>query len=1160
MTILQGGTVTITAIQGETTIYNSGNIIASFIINKVNPSITNFTIANRNYSNGDTFTPTPPTSNSGGAFSYISSDPNIARVSGSTLTILQGGNITITATQEETTSYNSGNISASFTINNQNLVCLSNPSIVNIIASNGNKYVFNNSTSYESNVIYGLGIGNYVLQNIPEGHPMALLNNGVTSSITYSGDINKKLTKTINGYQYDFYYGNINVQVNSNFNTISIYCYYHGYMGGENLFIYSASCFIKPRPTITNFTIANRNYSDGDTFTLTPPRSNSAGVFSYISSNPNIASVSGSTVTILQVGTVTITATQSETTTYTSGNISGTFTINNAIPATYTISFLNDCTALYTTLGTPARITTITPSPLNGAIRLSWNPPENVSNVLIDTYVIRYKLTGAPLTQTLGEVFSTLTNAVVSGLSNGTSYDFWIVGKNRFGEGPYSPVVSIIPGFAPSPSQFIRRTNHSTSVGNGIGLDPSLSQKIGIEFTPPVSNNGARPLVLTIKYIRVSDIVGYGGGGIVNDISFVMIENVENNQIMLDASNALAIRTTAIKGNYIRREIIPPYNSIVTGNYRFEVFTNNSYGLSPGPDISFVIPIYSPNDANIIGSQIPRIISPTFSSYSDPSRAGIVSVVASDGSFRFRWKQYRGIGFGSTGADAYAGWMYRIQYTDDKDYWYSPPTSISLPLTARYLEYTVLYDRTSIGSNSENFEYFIDISRNVINGRQYYFRYSVVNALGDTSEYTQITDTNLAFVSAMPGKIPQPPQIFNAAVDDRLVRLFFGWVTNPPSSELTGGPPVIDYRIERYIVNRSGSNISVTPTPNTVLNNIVGPYYEDTLDIRVNGTEYLYKIYTRTAYGYSTQSKTVTAIPSRKSDVVYNVNSSVDTSQITLYWYPPVVIEPGVPIVQYYIEYRLFDFTLISQIPSANILGTFLNQSTLTNSIQDMNSILVNDILWSVMKSTVKSAYTNSTNLYYTLRNLENKKPYLFRIAAVTQDRARRNLIGLMIVIGNNSPYLSRPAIIGKVPDRLINVEYTVGSASIIIKWSSTNVTNTESIIRFVVDYRVFGSGSAYLTQTFEYINSLIFNNGVDNALFSINVSELETNIESRPLTSTNSYEMIVYAENAVGYTNVSDRINLHTDLQFTDVYENLVIPRLVRPTMVPSIITEVRQ
>jgi hypothetical protein len=119
---------------------------------------------------------------------------------------------------------------------------------------------------------------------------------------------------------------------------------------------------------------------------------------------------------------------------------------------------------------------------------------------------------------------------------------------------------------------------------------------------------------------------------------------------------------------------------------------------------------------------------------------------------------------------------------------------------------------------------------------------------------------------------------------------------------------------------------------------------------------------------------------------------------------------------------------------------------------------------------------------------------------------------------------------------------------------------NTESIIRFIVDYRIFGSGSSYLTQTFEYINSITFNNGVDNALFSIVISGLEANIISRPLTNTHSYEMIVYAENSVGYTNVNDRINLHSDLNFKDIYENLEIPRLVRPTMVPSIITEVRE
>jgi hypothetical protein len=53
---------------------------------------------------------------------------------------------------------------------------------------------------------------------------------------------------------------------------------------------------------------------------------------------------------------------------------------------------------------------------------------------------------------------------------------------------------------------------------------------------------------------------------------------------------------------------------------------------------------------------------------------------------------------------------------------------------------------------------------------------------------------------------------------------------------------------------------------------------------------------------------------------------------------------------------------------------------------------------------------------------------------------------------------------------------------------------------------------------------------------------------------------MVIYAENSVGYTNQTDKIDLHDDLTYSDVYENLVnLPRVVRPMTVPSIITEVR-
>ena len=123
-----------------------------------------------------------------------------------------------------------------------NIECLTLNTIVNIIDSSGNKYVFNGLTDYDSNKVFGLAIGNYVFKDISINHPMALLNNDVSNLISYSGDSSKKLEKKVGDISYDFYHGDINVSVNGDFSGLSVYCYYHSYMGGENLLKYSDTC------------------------------------------------------------------------------------------------------------------------------------------------------------------------------------------------------------------------------------------------------------------------------------------------------------------------------------------------------------------------------------------------------------------------------------------------------------------------------------------------------------------------------------------------------------------------------------------------------------------------------------------------------------------------------------------------------------------------------------------------------------------------------------------------------------------------------------------------------------------------------------------------------------------------------------------------------
>ena len=213
---------------------------------------------------------------------------------------------------------------------------------VNIVSSYGNKYVFNGDTIYDPARTYKLTDGTYVLTNIPINHPLAILNIGKTTNISYSPvdnsnnpivikvsggqfsapyytftdgsnnniDIdNYKFMRGktyrfdgngisgshpfkvyVNGYvhgpitggniiftigllhsitpgdfyyqcnvhsgmknnlnftnltvpnttadgNYDFYYGDVTVSVNGDF-EVSVYCYNDGYMGGENLLTY----------------------------------------------------------------------------------------------------------------------------------------------------------------------------------------------------------------------------------------------------------------------------------------------------------------------------------------------------------------------------------------------------------------------------------------------------------------------------------------------------------------------------------------------------------------------------------------------------------------------------------------------------------------------------------------------------------------------------------------------------------------------------------------------------------------------------------------------------------------------------------------------------------------------------------------------------------
>ena len=102
-------------------------------------------------------------------------------------------------------------------------------------------YLFNGAYG-----VYQVQLGQYILSGVPSAHPIAILNYGLESLISYTGQYNAGTKTSPDGYTYTYYYGDITINVNGDFGAVSYACFFHGYMGGENNLVYESTC---PSPT-----------------------------------------------------------------------------------------------------------------------------------------------------------------------------------------------------------------------------------------------------------------------------------------------------------------------------------------------------------------------------------------------------------------------------------------------------------------------------------------------------------------------------------------------------------------------------------------------------------------------------------------------------------------------------------------------------------------------------------------------------------------------------------------------------------------------------------------------------------------------------------------------------------------------------------------------
>ncbi len=309
VTIVGAGTAVITATQAAAGNYTvSLPVTANFVVNRIPPTLTNFTIPSKDFGTAS-FTLTPPTSNSLGAFSYSSGIPEFATVDSTTgvVTIVGAGTTVITARQAATTNYiESTPIYADFVVNPIA------PTLTNfaIPAKDFGTAPFT-LTPPTSN---SLGAFSYT--------------SGNTSIATISGN-----TVTIVGA------GTVVITATQ------------AAAGNYTLGSTPATFIVNPiAPTLGTFSIEAKDFGTLP-FVLTPPTSNSLGAFSYTSGNTGIATISGNTVTIVGAGTVVITATQAAAGNYTvSLPVTANFVVNRIAPklSNFTIAAKDFGTASFT--------------------------------------------------------------------------------------------------------------------------------------------------------------------------------------------------------------------------------------------------------------------------------------------------------------------------------------------------------------------------------------------------------------------------------------------------------------------------------------------------------------------------------------------------------------------------------------------------------------------------------------------------------------------------------------------------------------------------------------------------------------------------------------------------------------------------------------------
>jgi hypothetical protein len=164
----------------------------------------------------------------------------------------------------------------------------------------------------------------------------------------------------------------------------------------------------------------------------------------------------------------------------------------------------------------PAAPSTIAGTSGNTQVSLTWSAPSSTGGPAITDYVIQYSSNSGSTWTTFSDGISTNTNALVTGLSNGTSYVFRVAATNSVGAGIYGAAsTSVTP---------VANYGNASFSGSGTASDPWIPN------TPQLSCQGIRSQISASPFGNAwSSSEGMGQDGI-----YQITVNSENLSVYCD--------------------------------------------------------------------------------------------------------------------------------------------------------------------------------------------------------------------------------------------------------------------------------------------------------------------------------------------------------------------------------------------------------------------------------------------------------------------------------------------------------------------------------------------------------------------------------------------------------------------------------------------------